>query len=202
MKLDKFYYKILNSYFHLDLKIVSRLKEVLESGKEMCVDDLLKRSFGILQLYDLLLNGLKDTYLSLRMFYAAISKHRMCKTLFGKLRMKWCCMGGFSVLSALGMCEVIDNVFLRFGCMDTPTDIEIVLIDVCQMFRPLSQYMLDQVNLGYAEINVKLSYVQAEFFGELSSEVKKNIRSSQIVIMNNFLLDIPSTRAKNICKVS
>lgn len=63
-KILKYYYDMFISYFHFDDANLLRVKEILESGKELTEVEIVER-FEIYQCVYLIKHGILDTYISL-----------------------------------------------------------------------------------------------------------------------------------------
>lgn len=194
-KILKYYYDMFISYFHFDDANLLHVKDILESGKEVTEVETEER-FETYQCVYLVKHGILDTYMSLRKFYDTTQKYsEIIQGLLPKTRIRMCCMGISSCLSAIGICDVTNTALGQFGFLDDiQTEVQIFLIERNSKWKSLCEYIVKCANSNYAKIKLKLVYLKGNLSKKFSREIELSIKKAHFVIMNRFLSQFSSSR--------
>lgn len=189
------YYDIFIKSFRFDDARRKRVKDVLESRKELTTLKT-KENFGTYQYVYLLEYGLQDTYMSLRKFYDSTQKYtKIIQRLLSKTKIRFFCMGISSFLSAIGICEVINTALVQFGFLDdTRTEVKLFLIDNNDGRKSLCGYIVNRINSNYVKIELKLVFLQANMSKTFSEVVELALQKAHFVIMSRFLSEFSSSK--------
>lgn len=173
-RICRFYLKVINDYYDFNpikKKSPYRRKQTREKKDE------------------LLLLCIQDTCLGLRKFYASLINYKEIAEYFSKKKLiSIYCVQAESLLSALGICFVIDEAVEKYRLTDKAEmkQIQVVVTEKDQNWRSLCSYIVERVNSCYKNIEITLELI-SERSDRLSVEVFRTLREVDIVVMARYL---------------
>lgn len=195
IQIIKLYYDIFIKSFRFDDASRKRVKDILESRKELTAVKARER-FEIYQCVYLFQYGLQDTYMSLRKFYDSTQKYtKIIQRMLSKTKIRFFCMEISSFLSAIGICEVINTIIVQFGFLDNVrTEVKLFLMANNERWKGLCGYIVSCINSKYVKIELKLVFLQDNRRKQFADEVELIIQKAHFVVMSKFLSEFSASK--------
>lgn len=185
-RICSFYDKVIKDYYDLD-----------ENFSSIYVTNRYRKKLT-LEMMKLFLLCIQDTCLGLRKFYASLIEYKeIAKYLSKKKLISIYCVQGESLLSALGICIVVDEAVEKYRLSSRADMMQIQLIvpERDENWRSLYSYIVERVNSCYKNVEIKLELVNKRS-NRLSAEVFSSLKEVDIVIVARYFSQFDNSRIK------
>lgn len=198
----KIYESVISNYFLFSNELLSNTSKLLNSGKiekwNKLKIDLLSYQFAFLLSF-----SVQDTCLSVQAFYhSLVDNTQIVQELLKNNQIKLLCLESESLPTVIGVCQVIDDIFEKFGCecRFDYLEIRVSVVEKRQGWRRLCECIVETVNSYFRNIDLILDFVD-EFLRLSDLRLFERIRESDLVIIARFFAKYRKQMLKPTLKV-
>lgn len=181
----KIYERIISNYFQFSEKLISNANEMLNAGRK---NQRIKMDHLSYQLAFLLSFSVQDTCMTVQAFYQSLMDNtEIFKDFSHNKLIKLFCIESESLPTVIGVCQVLDEIFEKFGCeWDFDYwEIRVSLVENREDWGRLCSCIVDTANSYFKNIDLKLDFVDDSPYWT-SQELVDRVKESDLVIIARF----------------